>query len=142
MAAEDAPPGTPTAQLAAEFYEANRKLVEPLIREWTIQKLASLIGKQRAKIRRSSSQQLVFEGMLGFKHLPATIATASGESVPRGEATIGVYRKLEARLRRTTTPALEEVQRAIKLMEPHVAENQRVTWAEVLEREAARMKKR
>jgi hypothetical protein len=39
IAAQNAPPGVPTAQIAEQFYDGNQKLVEPLIRGWIIARL-------------------------------------------------------------------------------------------------------
>lgn len=138
-AAHEAEAGTSNMQTAHDFYESNRELVAPFIDQWVIQKLSILIGKHRKKTRLASNQQLSFEESLGFKHLPKTIHVF-GKDVPRGKATIQAFRALVTQLRRQKSVALEEAERAVELMAPYAAVKQdnRITWAEVLKREAAK----
>jgi hypothetical protein len=135
----DAEPGTSNTQAASDFYEVNRELVSPFIDEWAIQKLATLIGKHRKKARRASIEQLSFEESLGFTHLPRTI-DVYGKTIPRGKATIQAFRALVTQLRKQKSAALEEAQRAVALMAPYAAvkKDNRITWAEVVKREAAK----
>jgi hypothetical protein len=138
QAAVDAEPGTPSRHVAEEFYETQSGFVEPFARTWIIEALARMIGSHRAKIRRAANPQLVFEGVLGFKHLPPKIETKDGKKIARADATMGVLRMLASQLGAKETPAQREVQQAIILMSKYTAENQRITWAEVVELEAGK----
>jgi hypothetical protein len=136
-AAAEALAETATLQVAEEFYDANTALIEPLERDWIIRKLAGWIGKHRAKLRRTSDTQLILEGMLGgFTHLPRKIEIVPGKMVDRGDSTIGPYRKLATQLRKEKSQALEAALRVIELMAPHSKKKRRITWNEVLEKEA------
>jgi hypothetical protein len=140
IAAENAPSDVPTTRLAEQFYEANRDIVGPMVDGWIVEKLAALIGKHRAKVRRAESQQLVFEEMLGFTHLPSKITLKSGEKVKRAEATRGQLRQERSRRVKDHGPVVQELDSAIELMGKYSRsrKHRKITWAEVLEKEAAR----
>jgi hypothetical protein len=142
LVAQDAEPGTASAQLAADFCQENRELIEPFLIEWAIEKVTALIAKYRRTKRhgatRPADPQLVFEEMLGFKHLPAKVPGPSGNSIPRLKATVGAFRRLVNQRRKIADPILQDALRAIDLMEPYVAESQRITWREVLKKEAVK----
>lgn len=137
-AAETAVPGITSLQLAEQFYADEEALLEPFIRPWVIQRLAQLIGKHRATVRRESQPQLMFEESLGFRRLPKRIEVEPGKKIPRAEATIGVFRQLASRLREKESPALEAANRAIELMAKYTASEPRITWGVVVEREAGK----
>jgi hypothetical protein len=137
-AARDAQPDETSRQIAEQFCESERRLIEAFRAEWVIEKVAVLIGKHRAKVRRESQPQLVFEGLLGFRRLPRTIEIEPGKKVRRGDATIGVFRTLVSQLRDRESPALKEANQAIALMAQYTPTEPRITWAEVAEREAAK----
>ena len=136
-AARDADSDATNAEVAEEFYRDNLELLEPFVRQWVVEKLAGLIRKHRVKARRAANPQLVFEEMLGFKHLPATIETADGRRVKRADATIGIFRQLVSQLRDRESAGLHEANEAIALMAAYTAAEPRITWKRVLEREAA-----
>src|SRR5437879_3875669 len=115
-AARDADPKTPSVQVAETFYTDNRELVSSFADRWMIEKLAMLIGKDRAKARRENNPQLVIEGTLGIKRLPKKIEIKPGEKIARGQATIGAFRKLASELRQQEHPALPAANAAIALM--------------------------
>lgn len=135
--ARECDPKQTSSEAASQFYADNRELIASVADQWIIEKLAALIGKQRAKARRENNPQLVLEGMLGFTHLPATIEVEPGTRVRREEATIQVFRKLVRNLKNRSTPAVEEAERAIALMSKYTPQNRRITWKQVLEKEAA-----
>lgn len=128
-------------QAAEEFYADEAELVEPFVRVWVIRRLAQLIGKHRAQARRESQPQLMFEEALGFKRLPKRIEVEPGKRVPRAEATIGVFRRLAARLSDRESPALEAANRAIALMATYTPDEPRITWGKVVELEAEKKAK-
>jgi hypothetical protein len=138
LAAKDADPHTPSAEIASEFYEQNRELIASVADQWVLDKLSSLIRKERAKVRRDTNQQLVIEGMLGFRRLPSRIERRPGERISRSDATIADFRKLVAQLRREKSPALVEAINAVELMSRY---SQRggvpITWQQAIELEAA-----
>lgn len=141
-AAKEAEPKTPSYQIAEDFYESHRKLIEPLIDQWVIEKLAGLIGRHRAKARRATNRLLVFQSKLGFPHIPRTVEIRPGETIPTGEATRKPFRKLKAQIRRAKIrllePALEEIDRADALFARYTKkkETEHITWAEIVEKEA------
>ena len=132
-AAEAAPKATSRA-LAKTFVEDYRDVIEPFRDEWILEKLASLIGKYRLKVRREEDEQY----QLGFGHIPRKIELRSGKTITRDEATIGGLRQLAVQLRARKHPALEEVENAIALMAKYRNKPgmKFVTWAEVVELEA------
>jgi len=134
-AARDADSKTGSRQVAEQLYRDERTLFESFIDQWVIEKLASIIGKHRARMRREANEQLMFEESLGFKRLPRTIEVAPGERIARANATIGVFRRLAVQLRNTESPALAEANRAIELMSKYTAGHPRITWAKVLKEE-------
>jgi hypothetical protein len=138
-AARDAEPGVTSSHIAAEFYDSNLELVEPFIRSWVISKLASLIGKHRARTKRESNPQLTFEGMLGFKHLPARIEVAPGETVARADSKIEAWRRLARTLTKKPNPAREEALKVVAIMTPYTEKEKNITWGEVVKREAKKI---
>lgn len=136
LSAKDAPSTLPSHAVARDFYESNRKLIAVVADEWIIEKLASLIAKHRAKARRENNPQMVLEGLLGFTHLPRKLRDSNGSLIPRSDATITVLRKYAIVLRKNKSPGLEETERAIKLMSAYTYGGSRITWGEVVEREA------
>jgi hypothetical protein len=141
-AARDADPGLTSREIAAELYRSEPELIEAFRDDWITDKLASLIAKHRTAIRRADSPQLVFEEMLGFARLPARFPSRSGKPIPREVATIGAVRRLRIELRKKGHPALKEADHMIALMEKHVKKNHRITWGEVVQREAEKAKSR
>jgi|SRR5579859_979861 len=141
-AAKEADPKTASRQVAEEFYDSHRKLIEPLIAEWVVEKIAGLIGKLRAKKRRESNRQLVFQAKLGFAHIPQTVDLGSGQVIATGEATRKVFRKLKVQLRkakiRSLEPIMEEIKRADALFARYTRskKTEHITWAEIVEKEA------
>jgi hypothetical protein len=140
-AARDADPSMPTFRVAEEFYGSNRQLIQPFTDPWVIAKLAMLIGKDRAKVRRENNPQLVFEDILGLKRLPKKLKLKSGKDVRRGESTIEGFRRWAVELRKQDHPALEYALRAIEMMASYTPTEPHITWAEVLEREAKKKKR-
>ena len=139
LAAKDAEPGVTSRIVAAEFYTDNMEMVAPFIREWVISKLASLIGKHRARTKRQANPQLTFESMLGFKNMPAKIELESGESVPRADATIRPWRKFARSLTKQPNRARVQALRVVELMAPYAATEKGITWGEVAKREAEKI---
>jgi hypothetical protein len=139
LAARDAEPGVISTRIADEFYDTNRELIEPFIRQWVVSKLASLIGKHRARTRRERNPQLVFESMLGFKNLPTRIEVSPGETIPRADAKIQPWRQLARTLTKQPNPAREEALRVVAIMAPYTEKERNITWGEVLKREAERL---
>lgn len=135
-AARDAELRTPSFQVAQELYAENRDLIRSFADAWVIAKLAALIGKHRAKIRREAVPQLVFEDMLGLKRLPKKLKLKSGDVVPRGQSTIEGFRSWVVALRKERKPELEYGLKAIEMMAAYTPTEPHITWAEVLEREA------
>ena len=142
LTAEDADPRTPSIQLAREFYGEHRELVAGVADQWITEKLAKLIQQRRLIARREANQQLVIEGMLGFTRLPKRIEVRPGELVPRAQATSAVFRKLVAQLRKEKSPALLEAINALELIQRYSKDGQHPTWAEVIEKEAAKREKK
>lgn len=142
LAATDADSSTRSREVAREFYESNRELIAEAADEWIIEKLAVLIARHRAKVRRENDRQLVLEGTLGFARLPKRMKDRAGRSVFRSDATTPFFRKLVADLRKAKSPALEEAERALGLIQAYSKQRGvRTTWSEVLEREAEAAKK-
>jgi hypothetical protein len=139
-ASRDADPKASSRQVAEEFIESEVDLIVAFRDEWVLEKLTLLIGKYRAKMRRESNQQMKWEEMLGFGRLPKKIRRKSGEMVDSAESTIGPHREYRKFLRKQGHPALEETDRRIKLMSKYSRKERRITWAEVVEREAAKLK--
>lgn len=137
-AGHEADPKATSRSVAAEFLDGQPELVRPFEREWVLAKLASLIGKHRLKIRRDADAQY----KLGFSHIPRKIQTASGEMIRRRDATIQDLRRTTTELRKWKHPALAEVENAIALMAKYTAkgvgQKQRITWGDVLNREAGK----
>jgi hypothetical protein len=129
-------------QAAAEFHRDQPGLVDPFVKDWIVEKLASIIGGHRTKARRAANPQLAFEEALGFKHLPAKIEMKDGKKIARADATMGALRILASHLGQKETPAQKEVQQAIILMSQYTADNQRITWGEVVKREAEKASKK
>jgi hypothetical protein len=143
FAAQEADPKVTSFQVAEEFYESQRELIDPFTPQWVVEKLSDLIRKYRWKARRENDRQLVLEELLGFKHLPRKIEVAPGEIVLRSDATIEVFRKLATQLRKRKGPLLEEVEGVIALMERYTKRGGRtITWAEVREKEAEKKAKK
>jgi hypothetical protein len=138
MAAAEAVSEASNIELAGEFYQSHRELIEPFLKQWALDKLANLIGKHRLETKRASDSQLVFEGMLGFKHLPRRIEVKPGKSVPRAAAKIGAFRKLA----RQKSPAQLAARTIVELMIPYAKKNSNVTYGEVLRKEAEKKAKR
>ena len=139
LAAKDAEKGSTSSIVAGEFYEANREMVEPFVRQWVISKLASLIGKYRSRARQEANPQLTFESMLGFKKLPSKIEVRAGESIDRSEAKIEAWRKFARSLTRQPNPQRVEALKVIALMAPHAQTEKNITWGEVAKREAEKL---
>jgi hypothetical protein len=138
-AAREADPKTTSRQAAEEFYRVQPELVEPFREAWIVERLAGLIGKHRARIKRESNEQLVFEGLLGFGHLPKKLELRSGEALLRGEATMGAFRQHRALLWKRGHPGIAEMDKAITLMEKYAKIETDITWAEVVKREAEKV---
>jgi hypothetical protein len=139
LTARDAEQGVTSSQLAVEFYDANREMIEPFIRQWVVSKLANLIGKHRARAKREANPQLTFESMLGFKHLPTRVEVVPGETVARADSKIQPWRRLARSLTRMPNPAREEALRVVAIMTPYTEKERNITWGEVLKREAERL---
>lgn len=139
LAARDAEPGIRSNRIADEFYDSNRDLLVPFIRQWVVSKLASLIGKHRATVKRENNPQLAFEGMLGFKNLPATIEVAPGETVPRADSKIQAWRKLARSLTKKPNPARDQALKVVEIMAPHSKRKKNITWGEVAKLEAEKI---
>lgn len=139
-AARDAEPHVTSREVAAEWYRSEPELFAPFLDVWVTEKLASLIAKHRTAIRRASNPQLELEGLLGFAHLPKKLTLRSGDRVKRSEATIKCFRRHRGALWKASHPGLDEVDRAIALMEKYIPENRSITWGEVVQREAENAK--
>jgi hypothetical protein len=135
-AALDADSKSTSAQVAWDFYREQRPMIEPYFADWIVEKLGSLIGKHRAKVRRENNQQLVLEGVVGISGLPRKLPAKSGDKVLRGDATIGTFRHYRGQLWKQGNPGIANVDKAIALMSEYVKKEPRITWAEVVKREA------
>lgn len=140
-AADHAEKGQRSREIAEQFCESERHLVKPFLLEWAIEKIAAMVRARRSEVRRASDTQLQLEIGLGFERLPARIVLKSGERVSRKEATIGQFREQRALLFKAKNPKVEELDRAIELMEKYTRREPDITWAEVLEREAGKKTK-
>ncbi len=138
MAAADADRAASNVEVATEFYESHGELIEHLVKQWTIDRLAILIGKHRRQTKRASNAQLVFEEVLGLKHLPGRLEVKPGKTVPRAAAKIGAFRKLA----KQKSPAQVEARRIVALMAPYTKKNSNITYGEVLKKEAEKKAKR
>lgn len=141
-AAKLAGPKVSSAKVAEDFFRSHGELIEPFIDQWVLEKLAALIRYDRIKGRRQKDRQLVFQRNLGFAHIPRKIEVRPGETIPTGEATSKVFRKLKAQMRRekirSLEPALEELDRANALFARYTKnkKTEHITWAELIEKEA------
>ncbi len=137
-AAAEGEPKATGREVAAKLYDDDPELIRQFEQGWVIEKLASLIAKYRLKVRRDQDLQY----QLGFGHMPRRISLRSGKVVARDEATIGGLRALAVQLRARRHPALDEVEKAIALMSKYTGKGkgklQRITWGEVLQREAGK----
>jgi len=134
--ARDAMKGQTSLELAEEFYESERRLIEPVTRDWTIARLANIIARHRKRAAREADQQLTMELSLGFHGFPKRFKVQSGKAIPKEDATINVFRELARKLREKDSPALQDANRAIELMAKYTPEHPRITWGEVVKREA------
>ena len=141
-AARDADPKMTSREVAQEFYESNRPFVEPFVSLYVVEQLARVIGSYRAKARREKNPQLVWEGMLGIRHLPSRLKGKDGKSVARGEATIGFYQSRAAELGKRDSPERTAALRVVELMAKYTPQNRTITWAEVAEMEAEKARKK
>ncbi len=143
-AARDFPEGGSSREIAEAFYESHRQLIEPFIPEWTIEKLTSLVGRDRARARAENREQqplFIAERALGIGRLPQKVKRKDGTPVPRGEATVGPFRALVRELEAKGSPALNSAKEAVALFAEHSPNDQRITWAEVAELQAAKKAK-
>ena len=137
-AADDAEKGQPSRQIAEQFCESERHLIEPFLLEWAIEKIAAMIRSRRGEVRRANDGQLQLEIGLGFERLPARIALKSGKRLNRRDATVSQFREQRALLFKAKNPKVEELDRAIELMEKYTPRKPDITWAEVLGLEAGK----
>mgnify|MGYP001591235874 CR=1 FL=1 len=140
--ARDALQGQTSRELAEQFYDSERDLVVPVIRDWMIARLANIIGRQRKRAAREADQQLTLELALGFRGFPKRFKSESGKVIRKEEATINVFRELARRLREKDSPELQDANHAIDLMAKYTPEHPRITWAEVVKREAEKTAKK
>lgn len=131
----DADPKKTSLEIAREFCAAEEELIAPFVAEWIAEKVARIIRWHRAKARHDANPQLLFEESLGFHHLPKKLAY-KGKPLPRGESTIGAFRRLAVELRREDSPALKEALAAVALMEKYTPAKRTITWDEVVKHEA------
>ena len=129
------PAGMTSAESAAEFYRSNEDFVQPFMQAWAIEKMARIIARYRTKTRREASQQLAFEGMLGFKWLPEKLESKPGKFVPRAKSTISGFQRWARDLRQKDSTALRYANRAIALMKKYTKNKRRITWEEVCRKE-------
>jgi hypothetical protein len=139
MAVDEADSKQTSRQIAAKFYGDHGELIRPFEVAWVQEKLASLLSNYRLGQRRAKDVQY----QLGFRHMPKRIVMPSGKSVRRDQATIGVLEELAKQLRATKHRGLAEVENAIALMAKYRGkpDSKFITWAEVVEREAAKKQK-
>jgi len=137
-AAREAEPKATSRMVAAEFHESHKPLIAQFQEQWILEKLASLIAKYRLNARRETDVQY----QLGFGHIPRRIDLGSGKVIRSADATITGLRRLAVQLRKRRHPALDEVEKAITVMSAYTGKGkgkkQRITWGEVLEREAGK----
>jgi hypothetical protein len=125
-AALEADPKTTSREVAASFVEVYSSLIQPFRDEWIVEKIATLIAKCRRKNRRSTDLQY----QLGFGWMPGISE----------KATLSVLRRRAVELRKYRHPSLPSVEKAIATMAKYTGKGkgkkQRITWGEVLRREA------
>ena len=141
-AAKEALPNVASRQAAEEFYATHSGQIEPFVREWAIEKLASLIRWHRAKLSRDSKPQYAFEKLLGFKRLPQRIVLKSGEQVARESATLGQWREFRSRLYDQGHPLLEQADRVIAMMEKYTPKQRTISYGDALSLEAEKAQKK
>lgn len=133
-ASREAEPATPSREIAAVFCESQADLIQPFLPEWAIEKVASLIRKYRGQARSHSDEQLRFEGILGLTHIPKAVRLKSGNRIPKMDATRGQLRQALSQARNDA--AVKDLKAAVELMGKYTRKEQKITWGEVLRREA------
>lgn len=132
VVARDADTTQTSRELAERFYDEERDLVETFDREWKVEKLANLIGKERAKLRRAENPQL----RLGFKAIRRKIVLESGRELREGDATLWTLRLWKRQLGKEDHPLVAEIERRIAFMEPWSAKKRGITFAKACKLEA------
>lgn len=139
-AAREADARAANAQIAEQLYESHAKVIAPFIAEWVIEKLGSLVGKHRADIRMENAPQMIlFDLSLGIKGFPRTLHW-EGKRIPRQQATVSAFRGVVDKLRDRESPALQRARIALSLMEKYSKTKKRITWGEVMEIEAKKLR--
>ncbi len=141
-AARDAERGVTNREIAEELCDSFPELMKPFIPVWITEKVASLVARDRAKVRYANAPQVVlFERSLGISRLPRTLLQNDGKPILREHATAKALQKLVTELRKQKSPVLQSAIDALNLMRKHTAENRRITYGEVLEIEAKAARK-
>ena len=134
LAARDADSKTPSRLVAEDFYRSEPRLVEQFSRDWIIEKLTSLIGRQRTALRRANDPQM----SLGFV-VPKTIVVGEGERIAFGDATLRKLRLYRAKLwneKRSDKPkAIQNLDQAIALLKRYASTEKGITYSEAVARE-------
>jgi hypothetical protein len=129
--ARDADPARSGREVAEDFYERERILIDHFSREWVTEKLMEIIRRERLKLKPVEPSQM----LLGFV-LPKTIVLKSGEKIANFEATLWKLRQYKGRLWSRSSRALDAVEKSIAFMEPYAAETPGITFGEALALEA------
>lgn len=136
LAAKEADSG-PTRQssreAATEFYRSERKLIAPFAEDWIIDKIASVLSKERTKLRRERDRQY---SLVGFKP-PRRFVLPSGEKEEWGKATLHALKQGRAVVwqqhKDYKHPAVQKFDKAIAFME-NAPRQHGLTWNEVIEK--------
>jgi hypothetical protein len=132
-AALDAEPHLSSLAIAEALYDAEPRLIQEFSREWIVDRLATLLRLHRAKARVEESPQM----LLGFSKLPvAFVPKLGGKRIDLGAATLMDLRQFRSRILGRKSPRLDEVEKAIALMEPYARKEHGITFGEVAEKAA------
>jgi hypothetical protein len=133
-AARDAGEKESSREVAERFYEDQSETLVQFDKEWKVEKLATLIAKERAAIRRAANVQL----SLGFRPLPGRFVRPSGVVVSEKEATLRTFLLWRRKLVKQPRPDLTEIDKRIAVMRPYSQLERGITWGTVVEKEAAK----
>lgn len=122
--------GGTSRQLAERFFEDEPKMMAAFDREWKIEKLTSLISRERGKIAQSKNVRR----QLGFGTV-GRIVLRSGQPYRDSSATLWVLQQLKKQLGATKHPALDEVNRRIEFLKPYAEGKRGITFRQACQLE-------
>ena len=114
---------TSSRKLAETFFEEEPQMMAAFDREWKIEKLTSLIARERGKLAQSRNARR----QLGFGTV-GKIVLRSGERYRDSNATLWVLQQLKKQLGATDHPALEQVNRRIAFLKPYAEQKRGITF--------------